>query len=374
MIVLANEIGIGIVGGSINARWAPRTHIPVIESLDNFRLAAVSTSNPESAEASADAFHTTGYADHRELIADSNVDVVVVTVRVPLHFQPTMDALVGGKQVYTEWPLGANVAEAEQMVSLAKKQGAKTVVGLQGRMASGHRLLKAMIQSGYVGRMLHCSIVQFTAGSPDRPSSFSWQAVPGCGYSALTVPFGHAIDAVCQSVGPLAELEATLSNQFPVWHETDTGNTVQSVMVDTVMVNGVLTNGATISAHVGMNAPHHTSGFRLEVYGTDGTIVLTSPQRGQLGQVRVFGGRGSDKELAEIPLPDHLQDSSGLPDPQPNIASLYGKIAEAAGEGRDVHPDFEDALRLHRFLAVIEDSSANGQRKSVPADAAIGAA
>ncbi len=88
----------------------------------------------------------------------------------------------------------------------------------------------------------------------------------------------------------------------------------------------------------------------------------------------MFGGRGSDKELAEIPLPDHLQDSSGLLGPQPNIASLYGKIAEAVDNGRDVHPDFEDALRLHRFLAVIEDASASGQRQAVPANAAIGAA
>lgn len=97
------------------------------------------------------------------------------------------------------------------------------------------------------------------------------------------MPFGHAIDAVCQSIGPLAELEATLSNQFPEWHEADTVNTIKSVMVDTVMVSGLLANGATISAHVGMNAPHHTSGFRLEVCGTHGTIVLPSPQRGLLG-------------------------------------------------------------------------------------------
>jgi len=235
---LANSISIGIVGGSINARWAPRTHIPVIELLDEFHLAAVSTSNSESAEASADKFHTAGYADHRKLIADTNVDVVVVAVRVPLHFEPTVDALGGGKHVYTEWPLGANVGEAEQMVSLAKKQNTKTIVGLPGRLAPGHRLAKELIENGYVGRMLHCSLVQLTAGSPDRPSSFSWQAVPGCGHSALTLPFGHAIDAVCQTVGPFAELEASLSNHFPEWHETDTGNTIASVIVDPVMVKG----------------------------------------------------------------------------------------------------------------------------------------
>ena len=84
------------------------------------------------------------------------------------------------------------------------------------------------------------------------------------------------------------------------------------------------------------------------------------------------GGRGPDKALAEVALPDHLRDSSGLRDPMPNIASLYGKIAEAVSDGRDVHPDFEDALRLHRFLAVIEDASASGRRKPAPANVAIG--
>ena len=56
----------------------------------------------------------------------------------------------------------------------------------------------------------------------------------------------------------------------------------------------------------------------------------------------------------------------------PNIASLYDKIAEAVSGGRDVHLDFDDALRLHRLLAVIEDASASGRRKPVPANAAIG--
>lgn len=45
-----------------------------------------------------------------------------------------MPALHAKKDVFVEWPLGANLAEAEEMNSLAKKQGVKTYVGLQARV------------------------------------------------------------------------------------------------------------------------------------------------------------------------------------------------------------------------------------------------
>lgn len=51
-----------------------------------------------------------------------------------MHKQLTMPALHAKKDVFVEWPLAANLAEAEEMNALAKKQGVKTYVGLQARM------------------------------------------------------------------------------------------------------------------------------------------------------------------------------------------------------------------------------------------------
>ena len=45
-----------------------------------------------------------------------------------------MPALQAKKEVFVEWPLGANTSQAE-MTALAKKQGVKTAVGLQARLA-----------------------------------------------------------------------------------------------------------------------------------------------------------------------------------------------------------------------------------------------
>lgn len=53
-----------------------------------------------------------------------------------MHKQLTMPALHAGKDVFVEWPLGASLAEAEEMANLAKEKGVKTYIGLQARMQS----------------------------------------------------------------------------------------------------------------------------------------------------------------------------------------------------------------------------------------------
>ncbi len=51
-----------------------------------------------------------------------------------MHKQLTMPALQAKKDVFVEWPLAGNLADAEEMAAMAKKQGVKTWVGLQARM------------------------------------------------------------------------------------------------------------------------------------------------------------------------------------------------------------------------------------------------
>ena len=61
------------------------------------------------------------------------VDLVAVVVRVPGHKDLVMAGLQANKAVFCEWPLGANLAEAQEMASFAKEHGLKTIVGLQAR-------------------------------------------------------------------------------------------------------------------------------------------------------------------------------------------------------------------------------------------------
>ena len=55
-----------------------------------------------------------------------DIDAVAVSLRVPAHYEPTMDALNAGKHVYTEWPLGRTTAEAVEMADLARERVSAT--------------------------------------------------------------------------------------------------------------------------------------------------------------------------------------------------------------------------------------------------------
>ena len=92
------------------------------------------TSHPETATATQEKFGALlAFHDYQEMVRHPDIDVVSVVVRVPLHHEMTMAALNAGKHVYTEWPLGANMAEAEDMANLARIKGVHTMVGMQRR-------------------------------------------------------------------------------------------------------------------------------------------------------------------------------------------------------------------------------------------------
>ena len=66
-----------------------------------------------------------------------------------------------------------------------------------------------------------------------------------------------------------------------------------------VWVEGTLESGAVVSAHVA-SVPWHGSGHRMEVYGREGTLVLSSAESASLGAVSLQGGRGQAAGLEEI--------------------------------------------------------------------------
>jgi predicted dehydrogenase len=82
-----------------------------------------------------------------ELAKDTNVEMVVCAVRVDRHFPTISPSLRAGKSAFVEWPLGKNLAEAQELAKLSKEHGAKrTAVDLQARFAPIVRTLKRLTE------------------------------------------------------------------------------------------------------------------------------------------------------------------------------------------------------------------------------------
>ena len=362
------RLRVGIIGASVNASWGPRTHVPAIQALDEYELTAVCTAHQDTAKASAEKFGARlAFHDHREMVNHPEIDVVVVSLRVPTHHRVTMDALEAGKHVYTEWPMAANLQEAEEMAALAKAKGVHTRMGLQSRGSPTFLRVKELVEEGYVGKVMACHMTHIARGTSEGPSDQLWHYDRKVGRNPMTVAGGHAFDIFCHCLGDFSELSAVVSTQVKQWRHTDTQRSVDVTAPDNILVSGTLRGGAVASVHVG-NIPHHPSGYRLEVYGQEGTLLATGPQGPNNAQPSLLGGKAGEKELQEIPLPERL---SWVPQETPRgsifqVAQLYRRFAEVIRTGQRTEPDFDTGVRLHKLLDAVQRASDDGRTQTLP--------
>ncbi len=364
---MANKVRLGFVGANVNSTWASQSHFPALLASPDVEFTAVCTTRPESAEEARQAFGAKlAFHDFRAMAASPEIDAVAVVVRVPSHYEPTRAAIEAGKHVYTEWPLGRNTAEAEELADLARKKGVQTAVGLQSRVSPALLYVKELIETGYVGEVLSCSLVTMRDGTLERPSSRTWQRDASMGANTLTIANGHVIDALRFVAGNFSRVSCMVSTQARQWYQTDTEEFVDVTSADNVRVSGQLESGAAASVHVGA-APWAGSGYRMEIYGRDGTLMVTGNVSSQRGEMLRVQGAQRSHQLQDMDIPERfVYVPSDFPKGDPfNVGQMYSLFAEAIRTGKNRLPTFDTAVDLHRFIDTIQQASDTGRELPV---------
>ena len=365
---MVNKIRLGFVGANVRSHWASQSHFPALLASPDVEMTAVCTTRPESAEEARKAFGARlAFHDFRAMVVSPEIDAVAVVVRVPGHYEPTRAAIEAGKHVYTEWPLGRTTAEAEELAALARAKGVQTAVGLQSRVSPALLYIKEQIEAGYVGEVLSCHATGMRDGPLERPSSRTWQRDASLGANPVTIATGHVIDALRFVAGNFTRVACMLTTQAKQWYETDSKRMVDVNSPDNVLVSGKLVSGAVASVHVGA-VPWAGSGFRMEIYGREGTLVATgsvSSQRGEM--LRVQGARRS-QELSDLAIPERFEHvPKDFPRGDPfNVGQMYALFAQAIRTGQSpLLPTFDTAINLHRFIDTIRQASDTGRELPV---------
>jgi len=364
---MADKIRLGFVGANVRSTWSSQSHFPALLASPDVELTAVCTTRPESAEEAREAFGAQlAFDDFRAMVASPEIDAVAVVVRVPAHYEPTKAAIEAGKHVYTEWPLGRTTAEAVELAALARAKGVQTAVGLQSRVSPALLYLKEQIEAGYVGEVLSCHVTTMRDGPLTRPSGRTWQRDVSLGAHTLSIANGHVIDALRFVVGNFARVACRVTTQARQWYEPDTQQLVDVTSPDNVLVSGQLTSGAAASVHVAA-VPWAGSGFRMEIYGREGTLVATgnvSSQRGEM--LRLQGAQGSH-DLRELTIPERfIYVPADFPHGDPfNVGQMYALFAEAIRTGQSRLPTFDTAVDLHHFIDTIKQASDTGRELPV---------
>lgn len=359
---MTSKIRLGLIGATVEKNWASRSHLPALLASKDFELTAICTTRMESAEAVRQKVGARlAFDDYRKLAQSPEIDAIAVVVRVPKHYEPTKAAIEGGKHVYTEWPLGKTTAEAEELAALAQARGVKTAVGLQSRVDPTLSYVRELIATGYVGEIVACHVCTMRDGVLERPSNRTWQRDASLGANTYTIGHGHTIDALRFVAGNFASANALITTQVREWHETDTNQTVAVTSPDNVAVTGILVNGAIASVQVG-TIPWAGNEYRMEIYGRKGTLVVTGANTPQFGHLKLKGAQGSDT-LQDLDVPAHFvrMDPDIRPADAFNVGQMYCAFADNIRTGQRAHPDFDDAVGLHRFLDALQRSAATRQ-------------
>ena len=364
------KLGVGIIGVNPAWGWAVTAHIPALRALPNYEVRALGATSAESARAAGEAFGVDAvFSDPEELVAQPDVDIVAVTVKVPHHRELVSAALAAGKIVYCEWPLGRDLDDARAMAEFAAEQGVRTAVGLQARQAPAIEFIKELLRDGYVGEVLSTTMIGVSVRGDVVVQPNVYMLDGSNGANLLTVAAGHSLDTLNHVLGEFADVSALSAIRRPLITAEKTREQVVKTAVDQVAVIGTLTSGAIASIHL-REAVAGGTGFLWEINGTDGTLRITADAAlPEIFPLTVAGARGQG-EPAELAVPasltgkwptlSHLEGA-----PAYNVGRAYAAFAADIGNGTHTVPDFADAVRRHEVIATIQTSAASGERVKV---------
>lgn len=355
---MTRPIGVGVVGANPDRGWATRAHLPAISAVPELELAAVATTRTETAERARDRFGARhAFTDAASLAAHPDVDLVVVTVKVPAHMEMVGTAIDAGKHVYCEWPLARTASEAETLVVAAAAAGIHTAVGLQARFAPAVARARSMIAEGSIGAIRAANVHSARAKGATRDvpawSAYTYDAKTGAGM--VDVLGGHALDLVQHLLGPIRQLTTHGAVRSPEHTVAETGEPITVTAPDHLLANAVLDGGAVVSIHL-HDADVAVARTRIEIMGADGDIALLSAPEAdpwaaqvQIGRLDLYQAGPGDTAWRPVPVgPDRFE---ALPIEAANVARLYHHLAEDLRSDTHTVPGFEAAHRLHVLLA-----------------------
>src|SRR2546422_625264 len=168
MNMTSRKINVGIIGtgwiGEIRAKVCANS--PLVESLhiaeiDPAKLARVG----EQTRAK------TATTDYRELLQRDDIDAIFVcSTPETTHYPITKDCLLARKHALLEKPMGLALQEADEMMTLAKKESLKFTIGYTQRFNPKYAYVKQSLLNGTLGRPVtypHCATATLEFGGTE---------------------------------------------------------------------------------------------------------------------------------------------------------------------------------------------------------------
>jgi predicted dehydrogenase len=347
-----STIKIGIVGiGVISGIYLEN----ITKHYKEIEVAAVYDLVRERAQKAAENYNISKVYDTlEELLADPNIDIVLNLTRPYEHYAVTSAALMAGKHVYSEKPLGATLEEGKKLTALAKEKGLLIGGAPDTFLGAGIQTCRKLIDHGFIGTPVGASAFMVCRGHE------SWHSDPAFYYKFGGGPMmdmgPYYITALINLLGGVSSVSGMTKASFA--KRTITSEPLNGTVVDVEVptyVTGLMQfdNGAIGTIFTTFDV-YKAQMPRIEIYGSEGTISVPDPN--------TFGGpvllyRAGSNEFKEIPLMFPYEDNSrglGLAD-----------MAKAIQTGRKPRANSEQTLHVLEIMTSFQTSSDQGKHIAI---------
>ena len=325
---MEKKLRFAIIGCGAIAQW----HITAIESVENAELAAVMDANPAAAQAWGEKYSVSYFSDMESLLTQGDVDAVSICTPSGLHAELAIKALQAGKHVVVEKPMAITADSLAALLQAEQNSAGRLCPISQLRSMPDIQKAKELIENGALGKIVMADLSMKYYRAPSYYEEKKWRgtwAMDGGG--ALMNQGIHGLDLMRYLCG---EVESVSACAGALYHSIETEDTLAASFSFAHGGFGVLT--ATTSVYPGFQR-------RLEICGTDGSLVL---EETQLVQLSTRSGLMLDAEKKEM--------KSGSSDPsqidfEPHVLQ-YRDITKAIFSGTDLSLTSEDAANTIRLV------------------------
>ena len=286
-------VGVGCISGIYLENFA--------NTFKNVRLVAVCDLIKERAENAQKKYNIPKlYDTMEELFADPEIDIVLNLTRPYQHFEVSKAALLAGKHVYSEKPLGADFEEGSELVRLAKEKGLWIGGAPDTFMGAGIQTCRKFIDEGKLGEVVGGRCVMAGRGVE------TWHPDPDFYYQRGGGPLldmgPYYITALINLLGGVKRVYGTSRTTFATRlitappHENEIINVTVPTHYECLLT---FESGATVSFLTSFDL-YNTKQANIQLYGTKGNLYVPDPNcfGAEKGMRFLNGETGEEEEIA----------------------------------------------------------------------------
>jgi predicted dehydrogenase len=199
---------------------------------------------------------------YTQILADPDVDAVVLATPHSLHASQIIAAAAAGKHIHVEKPIALDRASADRAVAAARKAGVVLAVGYCRRFHPSIVEVRRRLADGRLGAVV-AMVAQHTTSTAQFIAPDNWRAAPEeAPGGALTAVGVHALDHMIEFAGRVRDVRCV------------TGRTVPGPSDDTTTVMLRFEAGATGLIFCSVATP---TNFSFTLYGSKGMAEISKP-------------------------------------------------------------------------------------------------